>query len=73
MAGADPYEGDRLGRMKLTKAGLQRRDELTLRWCRQRSIPVAVAMSGGYANNIDDIVSIHATTLATASSVATEY
>lgn len=67
LAGADPYEGDRLGRMSLTKAGLQARDRRVLDWCLQRSIPVAVAMSGGYAKDIDDIVEIHATTLAAAS------
>lgn len=67
LAGADPFAGDRLGRMLLSKAGLKLRDEKVIRWCRRRAIPVAVAMSGGYAHDIDDIVSIHATTLAIAS------
>ena len=67
LAGADPYEGDRLGRMSLSKRGLQRRDETVFGWCREKSLPVAVAMSGGYAPLIDDIVDIHAATLRTAS------
>ncbi|MEM0925551.1 MAG: histone deacetylase, partial [Planctomycetota bacterium] len=69
LAGADPFAGDRLGRMLLSKAGLQERDEKVIRWCRHRTIPVAIAMSGGYAHDIDDIVSIHAATLAIASQV----
>lgn len=69
LAGADPYEGDRLGRMKLTKQGLLRRDQTVLRWCLDRSIPVAIAMSGGYAPEIDDIVDIHAATLGAASAI----
>lgn len=67
LAGADPYEGDRLGRMSLTKQGLRCRDETVFAWCRERSLPVAVAMSGGYAPLIDDIVDIHAATLKAAS------
>ncbi|MDM4016705.1 histone deacetylase family protein [Roseiconus lacunae] len=67
LAGADPFEGDRLGRMCLTKFGLAERDRRAMRWCRDRSIPIAVAMSGGYARDIDDIVSIHAATLRIAS------
>ena len=63
LAGADPYEGDRLGRLKLTKAGLRRRDERVLGTLRARGIPVAIAMAGGYAHDIDDSVEIHANTL----------
>lgn len=66
LAGADPYEGDRLGRLSLTKEGLKRRDELVLRRCRQLEVPVAIAMAGGYAPNVMDIVDIHAQTIATA-------
>ncbi|MCO8124718.1 histone deacetylase [Stieleria sp. TO1_6] len=67
LAGADPYAGDRLGRMSLSKSGLQQRDRQVLRWCADRSIPVAIAMSGGYAPDVNDIVEIHAATLAIAS------
>ena len=66
LAGADPFEDDRLGRLKLSKAGLAARDELVLSECRRRGLPVAVAMAGGYARQIDDTVSIHAATIETA-------
>lgn len=63
LAGADPYEGDRLGRLKLTIAGLQERDEIVFAACRRRGLPVAVSMSGGYATDVDAIVTIHANTI----------
>ena len=66
LAGADPYEDDRLGRLKLSKAGLAARDEHVLGECRRRSLPVAIAMAGGYARQIDDTVAIHAATIDTA-------
>jgi acetoin utilization deacetylase AcuC-like enzyme len=66
LAGADPYEGDRLGRLKLTKAGLARRDERVLGTLAARSIPVAITMAGGYARDIEDSVEIHANTIRTA-------
>jgi acetoin utilization deacetylase AcuC-like enzyme len=66
LAGADPYEDDRLGRLKLSKRGLARRDELVLCTLRSRGIPVAIAMAGGYARDIEDSVIIHANTLCTA-------
>ncbi len=69
LAGADPYEDDRLGRLALTKAGLARRDELVLRRLAARGIPVAIAMAGGYARDIDDSVEIHAATLVAAEAI----
>ncbi|QDS95532.1 Histone deacetylase-like amidohydrolase [Roseimaritima multifibrata] len=63
LAGADPYEKDRLGRLSLSMQGLRRRDEKVIGWCRQHKIPVAVAMAGGYANEVEDIVDIHFQTL----------
>jgi acetoin utilization deacetylase AcuC-like enzyme len=63
LAGADPFVGDRLGRMALSKAGLAARDDLVLKACRQREIPVAVVMAGGYARQIQDIVDIHVETI----------
>jgi acetoin utilization deacetylase AcuC-like enzyme len=63
LAGADPYEDDRLGRLALTKRGLLARDEHVLRTLQARGIPVAIAMAGGYARNIEDSVEIHANTL----------
>lgn len=59
LAGADPYCGDRLGRLALTKQGLATRDESVFSFCRARAIPVAVAMAGGYAQPISDTVDIH--------------
>ena len=67
LAGADPYEGDRLGRLKLTIDGLRARDEMVLRACAGAGLPVAITMSGGYANDISAIVTIHANTIQTAS------
>ena len=66
LAGADPYEGDRLGRLKLTIAGLERRDAMVLDRCRGAGVPVTVTMSGGYAHDVDAIVTIHANTIRTA-------
>ena len=67
LAGADPFEGDRLGRLKLTIDGLRTRDEMVLRTCARAGLPVAISMSGGYANDVDAIVTIHTNTIQTAS------
>lgn len=69
LAGADPYTEDRLGRLNLSKQGLQQRDEILLSECRRRFIPVAIVMGGGYAKQIEDIVDIHATTIKCASEI----
>lgn len=66
VAGADPFAGDRLGRLNLTKQGLRRRDELVISRVRQLDIPLAISMAGGYADNVNDIVDIHESTLRTA-------
>ncbi|MCG8454841.1 MAG: histone deacetylase [Holophagales bacterium] len=66
LAGADPFEGDRLGRLAVSKEGLARRDRLVLDRCRREGLPVAVAMAGGYAPKVEDIVDIHARTVALA-------
>jgi acetoin utilization deacetylase AcuC-like enzyme len=59
VAGADPFEDDRLGRLSVSKEGLAERDRLVLESCRERGIPVAVTMAGGYARNVEDTVEIH--------------
>src|ERR671921_2900182 len=59
LAGADPFEGDRLGRLSVTKAGLAERDRIVLETCRERGIPVAVTMAGGYARGGGDTVDVH--------------
>ncbi len=66
LAGADPYEHDRLGRLALTRQGLARRDRLVLETLRERRIPAAIAMAGGYAKELADVVEIHFTTVAIA-------
>ncbi len=63
LAGADPYEGDRLGRLKLTIDGLRARDRLVFDACRDRDVPVVVVMSGGYAPDVEAIVTIHVNTI----------
>jgi acetoin utilization deacetylase AcuC-like enzyme len=67
LAGADPFEDDRMGRLSLTKPGLKKRDEMVFHFCRSAGIPVAVTMSGGYARNISDSVDIHFNTVLAAS------
>jgi acetoin utilization deacetylase AcuC-like enzyme len=59
LAGADPFEGDRLGRISVTKSGLAERDRMVLEACRDCGIPVAVTMAGGYARNVEDTVEVH--------------
>jgi acetoin utilization deacetylase AcuC-like enzyme len=63
LAGADPFVGDRLGRLALSKDGLAARDCAVLAALTARRIPVAIAMAGGYADDIDDIVDIHFATV----------
>ena len=66
VSGADPWEGDRWGRLGLTKEGLARRDTMVLEECGRRKIPVAVTMAGGYAPRVEDTVDIHLKTVETA-------
>ena len=66
LAGADPHEGDRLGRLKLSHAGLAERDRRVLSGLRERGIPVAVNMAGGYGRDIATTVEAHCQTLAQA-------
>jgi len=63
LAGADPYHGDKLGRLALTIQGLRRRDECLLRACYDREVPVVTVMSGGYSADIGDTVEIHCNTI----------
>jgi acetoin utilization deacetylase AcuC-like enzyme len=58
LAGADPHEGDRLGRLKLSTAGLAERDRRVLVAARERGIPVALSMGGGYGRAIEDTVEV---------------
>lgn len=72
LAGADPFAGDRLGRLGLTKQGLAQRDRLVFDHCLAAHLPVAVMMSGGYARHIDDVVDIHFQTVKLAASAHAE-
>ena len=63
LAGADPFAGDRLGYLSLSKSGLAERDRRVLMALSAADIPVAVVMAGGYAENVHDIVDIHFETL----------
>ena len=70
LAGADPHENDRLGRLKLTFDGLAQRDELVLRTCREIGLPVCVTIAGGYGRDIADTVRVHLQTVAIAARYA---
>ncbi|MCA0374190.1 MAG: histone deacetylase [Gemmatimonadetes bacterium] len=63
LAGADPHEGDRLGRLALTFDGLARRDALVLEACREVGLPVCVTLSGGYGRDVRDTVAVHLNTV----------
>jgi acetoin utilization deacetylase AcuC-like enzyme len=69
-SGADPFIGDRLGKLAMTKGGLARRDRMVIQMLLDAGLPVAVTMGGGYANNLDDIVEIHYTTVSIAAELA---
>ncbi len=69
LAGADPHEGDRLGRLKLSFDGLMSRDRRVFDWCFERSIPLAFAMAGGYGKRLEDSVQVQVNTFV----VALEY
>ena len=63
IAGADPHEGDALGRLALTFAGLARRDAHVIERCREVGIPVAITIGGGYGRRLEDTVAVHAATV----------
>ena len=70
IAGADPYREDQLGGLALTMEGLARRDALVFEYARRNSVPVAIALAGGYARRVADTVSIHAATIVAARDAA---
>ena len=63
LAGADPYEDDQLGGLRLSKDGLRARDRMVVDAVRGASAPLVVTLAGGYARRIDDTVAIHAATI----------
>ena len=62
LAGADPHEGDRLGRLKLTFDGLEARDRRVMDWAWRRRIPLAFAMGGGYGHDLEATVQVQVNT-----------
>ena len=69
LAGADPFAGDRIGRLAVSKAGLDERDRLVFDACRAAGVPFAVTMAGGYGKDVTDTVDIHWQTVRRAISV----
>lgn len=63
LAGADPHENDRLGRLKLTKQGMLARDQKVFDYCDENRIPVVVTMAGGYGHQIETTVDLHFQTI----------
>ena len=66
LAGADPHEHDRLGKLSLTQEGMQARDQQVYNWAAANTLPVAIAMAGGYGKDINLTVDIHAQTILSA-------
>ena len=66
LAGADPHEGDRLGRLKLSNDGMRLRDAAVFEYALDRQIPVAFSMAGGYGKEIESTIAIHFQTIQTA-------
>ncbi len=69
LAGADPYVGDKLGRLAVSMDGLRQRDAYVLRKCYEREVPIVTVMSGGYGKDIGDTVEIHCNTIRMVKSV----
>ena len=70
LAGADPFVGDQLGRLKVSKDGLSQRDALVLQKCRGAGMAVTVTMAGGYGEDVEDTVAIHLETVRQANAIA---
>lgn len=69
IAGADPYKGDQLGGLAMTFDGLKQRDLRVFNFARERGIPIMTTLAGGYAENPEDTVTIHANTALAAKEV----
>ena len=66
LAGADPHEGDRLGKLSVSKDGMLQRDECVFQYAVDRQIPIAFSMAGGYGKEIQSTVDVHFQTIQTA-------
>ena len=63
LAGADPYEDDQLGGLRLTREGLRRRDRMVIERVAEAGLPLVITLAGGYARHVEDTVAIHAATI----------
>jgi len=63
LAGADPYEDDQLGGLRLTKEGLRRRDRMVIEAARASGCPLVITLAGGYARRLEDTIAIHVATI----------
>lgn len=73
LAGADPHEDDRLGRLQLSKEGMRLRDEMVFQYALDRQRPIAFSMAGGYGKEIESTVDIHFQTIKTALQFQKQY
>jgi acetoin utilization deacetylase AcuC-like enzyme len=73
LAGADPHEGDRLGRLKVSKDGMRLRDEVVFQYALSKKLPVAMSMAGGYGKDIESTVDIHFQTIKAALQFKKQY
>jgi acetoin utilization deacetylase AcuC-like enzyme len=73
LAGADPHEGDRLGRLKVSKDGMRLRDEKVFQYALSKKLPVAMSMAGGYGKDIESTIDIHFQTIKTALQFQKQY
>jgi len=73
LAGADPHEGDRLGRLLVSREGMRKRDETVFQYALDRQIPIAFSMAGGYGKEIESTVDIHFQTIKTALQFQKQY
>jgi acetoin utilization deacetylase AcuC-like enzyme len=73
LAGADPHEGDRLGRLAISKDGMRLRDEMVFQYALDRQLPIAFSMAGGYGKEIQSTVDIHFQTIKTALQFQKQY
>ena len=73
LAGADPHEGDRLGRLNVSTAGMRLRDETVFQYALDRQLPIAFSMAGGYGKEMTSTVDIHFQTIKTALQFQKQY
>nr|WP_216861023.1 histone deacetylase [Polynucleobacter sp. AP-Reno-20A-A9] len=73
LAGADPHEGDRLGRLNVSTEGMRLRDEMVFQYGLDKQLPIAFSMAGGYGKEIKSTIDIHFQTIKTALQFQKQY